>query len=368
MWSRQGPIVWRTERFEGSPSFYPVYRHEDLYSYSPLALILAKGRLDLDTGFAARADGRDFLYASGSTSIDRGIERLGGAVVGTGQLRDADSYASAMTAAMIADTKAIEDLHPGGTNILLCGGRDSMNMVMLPWKNRTIVVSAPPNHTLVEEFVRGNDLDREVVRLDDPRDPDVLEDEILHNACRLNLEHARWGAHLRQLGQEHGPDTVFWKGQLLDLYASNKWIAVSHPPTGPHVFLKKVYKRTGHLLPAGLQRRVADQWLEPDFRRTLWLRGAAWQRAHVSLVRAITDRLVLSCYHGPRMTGVFRDVDLLLAATRDMRPEVGRRLLGREVFYPEANPSPPPSTFRRGLCRSSGFLQRLEDGGVAITR
>ena len=32
--------VWQTERFISRPWFYPVYRYQDFYSYSLLALIL----------------------------------------------------------------------------------------------------------------------------------------------------------------------------------------------------------------------------------------------------------------------------------------------------------------------------------------
>ena len=63
-----------------------------------------------------------------------------------------------------------------------------MNLLLLPWKNPTVVASAPPNFEFVKEFVRENQLDYEVICLQDLYDKEVLEHEVLEALllCRFN--------------------------------------------------------------------------------------------------------------------------------------------------------------------------------------
>ncbi len=86
----------------------------------------------------------------------------------------------------------------------------------------------------------------------------------------------------------------------------------------------------------------------------------------MSLLRQITDALVLSAYHGPAMTKVYAKVDLSKAVTHDLRDEVGERWLGRPVDYPRRNPSPPRSVRRRGRATPDVFLKLLGQTGMAI--
>jgi len=60
MWSQHGPTIWRAERFQGLPHFYPVYRYGDLYSYSLFSLILHKGNLRLDPKVAREVETRTY--------------------------------------------------------------------------------------------------------------------------------------------------------------------------------------------------------------------------------------------------------------------------------------------------------------------
>ena len=78
-------------------------------------------------------------------------------------------------------------------------------------------------------------------------------------------------------------------------------------------------------IPAAQQRRVADN---------PWLRGAMMQGTHMALLRSLCDCLVLSGYHGPAVQAVVSAVDLPSCVRRDVRPQTGRLLLGREVWYP----------------------------------
>ena len=74
----------------------------------------------------------------------------------------ASEFVARITAALIHDTRKVESELPGHTNFVLCGGRDSLNLLLLPWTNHTVALSAPPNYELVRRFVRENGLDVEV--------------------------------------------------------------------------------------------------------------------------------------------------------------------------------------------------------------
>jgi hypothetical protein len=257
IWYREGGPIWRAHDFEGCPSFYPVYRCGDLYSYSPLPLILHKRVLRLNTEYAATVEKPRFLYASGRSTIDREIERIGGPLVCTPQIRDADELAQRLAQALRADVEAVETAHPDHVNAVLCDGRDSLLLLLLPWRNPTFVLSAPPNYELVRAFVKRHDLPYPVVELTDAPDDETHQREVVANCCRLNLEHCRWGVDLRRISQSHRHKIVFWKGQLADLYLTPSWKKVTSPPTTPATYPLKAYARLDWLVPAAVRLPLA---------------------------------------------------------------------------------------------------------------
>lgn len=368
LWSDRDALVVRASSFSGTPHFYPVYRLGDHYSWSLPALLVLKGELHVNRRAAQRASRPGFLYAPGNDTIDREIQRVGGpprAEAG-GRLTNADALAQAWVEALLGDV-AEREQEPG-TNVILAGGRDSLNLLLLPWRRPTLVVSAQPNTPLVRRFVADNGLDVEVRELTDPRDDEVLAREVLENACRADLRHYRWGAHLRQLVHEIGGRVTFWKGQVADALTTPYWKTLTHPPGGLRNKLRKVYARTDTLLPAGLRDALAERWLVPSLFEVLWHRCAMFQGAHMGVLRAVTGGLPLSAYHGPRVSAVWRRIQFSRAVTEDVRPRIGALLRGAPVRYPETNPGPPPSAFRAGLCRPEVLFQLLQDAGISVVR
>jgi len=132
IWSLHAPLIWKTRKFIGSPQFYPVYKYQNLYSYSLLSLILYKGSLQLNHRVARQASKKNWLYLGGKDTIDREITRVGGPIKSNFVIKEADEYARRMAEAMIQDTATVEASHPGFTNIILCGGKDSLNLLLLP--------------------------------------------------------------------------------------------------------------------------------------------------------------------------------------------------------------------------------------------
>lgn len=352
LWQTPGPVVWQAERFRGPPPmFYPVYRSGDLYATSPLPLIARHGALELDAEFA-RQVGSSVRYLATNATIDRRVRRVGCPELSTLELADPREFIAAIAAALRSDLARIEARQPGLTNLVLCGGRDSLNLLLLPWQNPVIAVSARPNFPLVQQFVKDNRLAIDVVELVD-HDASLLDSEIAVNACRIGLDHVRWVAELRQLAARFERRAIFWVGALGDTFTTPKWRSYNHS-----LALARLRALPGL---RGLTATEAGQGL---FSWTSYYRGGMWQGGNMSLLKEITDALVLSAYHGPAMRAVLARVDLRGAVPRDIRPEIGEALAGAPVVYPTSNPSPAPSSFRKRRSHVAAFVEVLARHGI----
>ena len=367
VWNIHGTVVWKAKSFSGSPVFYPVYKYGEFYSYSMLALILKKGFLRLNQRAVKAAERPDFLCQTGLETIDRDIVRIGHVHRCEFKIQDADMYAWRIATALKHDIATIEEKHSVFKNIVLCGGKDSLNLLLLPWENPTVAVSAAPNFELVKAFVRKNQLDYEVIRLRDPYDKEFLEHEVLEACCRADLTNWRWGVSLRDLALKYDRKIIFWKGQVADLYTTDKWKTFMHPRRRFEEFVRRVYKHLEKPLPFTINRAIG-RFLQPSVIQATWSRCSVLQGCHMAFIREITDCLTLSGYHGNEMIKVWEEVDLGFAAQRDMRNLVGRHLHGKDVIYPMINPAPPPSKIRIGMSSPSKFIELLEAGGIRIER
>ena len=367
VWNIHGTVVWKAKSFSGSPVFYPVYKYGEFYSYSMLALILKKGFLRLNQRAVKAAERPDFLCQTGLETIDRDIVRIGHAHRCEFKIQDADMYAWRIATALKHDIAAIEEKHSDFKNIVLCGGKDSLNLLLLPWKNPTVAASAPPNFELVKEFVRVNQLDYEVICLQDLYDKEVLEHEVLEACCYVDLTQWKWGVHLRDIALKYANKIIFWEGLVAGVYTTNSWKIYMHPRRRFEQFARRIYKRLEKPLPFTINRAIG-RLLHRSVIQATWDKAAKIGGSHMALIREITDCLALSAYHGPEMIKVWEEVDLGSAAQRDMRNLVGRYLHGKDVIYPMINPAPPPSKIRIGMSSPSKLIELLESGGIRIER
>jgi len=271
-----------------------------------------------------------------------------------------------MATAMIADIHRIEERNPNGVNILLCGGRDSLNMALLPWKRPTLIYSALPNFPLVQQFVADNGLKYEVRELKELDVPRTSVGESLEGLGRVDLQHFRWTGQLRQVASEEGTGAIFWKGQLGCVLLTEFWRRyLLYPRTAKGVTMwawrRMVKGRTNVVV------RAIDHATAKDLGCALWEKGAAVQGVHMGFLRAFCDCLVLSAYHGPNVQRVWQNVDLARAAFVDLRPTIGKQLLGRQVKYPVTNPGgPPKASERAGLHRIEVLTAALREAGIAV--
>ena len=86
----------------------------------------------------------------------------------------------------------------------------------------------------------------------------------------------------------------------------------------------------------------------------------------MAFIRALTDTLVLSAYHGKNVQKVLSSVDLAKAVQKDVRMKIGEMLHGRPVIYPSHNPSPNLSVFREGAYKPEKFIALLKKHDVDI--
>lgn len=367
VWSENQIQIWQARRFRGTPSFYPVYQWWDYYSYSPLTLLLRKGSLDLDLKVSALIDTDGWNYLSSAGTVDSEIKRLGGPMIPRFRIRSPEQYASAIAQALRKDIARVEAQHPDTTNVVLCGGKDSLNLLFLPWKNPVLVASAAPNYVLVKQFIADHALPYDIIELKDD-DSSLLPQEVLVNFCRNNLEHCRWGPALDQIAKSLNNKLIFWKGQLGGRLMNPRWATYTNP-FGQNDWngLKRVCSLWGgrgeNRMREFLKNSGITQW------RTFhayWGCGAMWQGAHLSFIRQLTGALALSAYHGAEMRRIVEQVDLSRAVPYDIRPLVGEMLYGKSVRYPEDNHGPEPSSIRRGISHLQAFLDVVQSADIPV--
>jgi hypothetical protein len=86
----------------------------------------------------------------------------------------------------------------------------------------------------------------------------------------------------------------------------------------------------------------------------------------MGVTRAFLNVMALSGYQGKRMRRVLEMADLDTAVTADIRTEIGKYILGKNVIYPEQNPTPPVSGFRKGRASPENFIKAVQDRGIEV--
>ncbi|MBL4602296.1 MAG: hypothetical protein JKY84_06105 [Emcibacteraceae bacterium] len=100
MWQNQGDLIWQADKFEGNPCYYPVYQFENYYSYSPLALILKKQCLNVNSKALEKASQEGFIVQDVEHFIDKDINRIGAPHNFTNNICDVDDYCQKIVTAL----------------------------------------------------------------------------------------------------------------------------------------------------------------------------------------------------------------------------------------------------------------------------
>ncbi len=358
--------VWHAKKVNLNPSFYPVYKWQDYYSYSIYALIKLKGSLLVNEQAVNYIDDSKYDVIPSNITIDREIERVGGPHNCSFKISNVNDYIEKLHNAIIKDVKFIEN-QSQKTNVILCGGKDSLNLLLLPWKNKTIAYSAKPNYELVKQFIVENNLNIECFELIDKENVQLLADEKLENCCRADLTQWKWTGHLVEIAKAHNHQVVFWKGQLGDLYMDETWKRYIFPANRPKLFALKVFKKLSKYLPSQLNTYIGHR-IQPSVIKASWNKSATMQGSHLGFLRSLTNCLVLSSYHGKNVQNVISNADLSKVANTDIRHLLGNKLARRVVIYPNSNPGPKPSVFREGISGLDEFMAQIVKQEISIVK
>lgn len=350
-----------------TPHFAPLYRYKKKEYYSPFEIIKEKGYLKINKKAIKIISHPDFLFCPPETLIDSEINRIEYSWKFKKIIKRQDVFISSITKAMIDDAKKIEDVFANHTILALVGGKDSLNMLLLPWKNPLIVASAAPNYTYVKKFLIDNDLNYDILQLDDERNIDI-EKEIMINCCRLNLEHCRWTGHLLEIVSALNNKVVVLIGQWGDNLLTDKWKRNIYPPPDFHIqgrFNKLLNSISvfSNKLESVYSSNLNVQSL---FFRNLWYESAHWQGVHMSFLYEYLGCPVLSMYHNDNVMNIICQTDYFKVVTTDLRPPIGDKIFGRKVIYPEKNPSPPVSRMRKDISGSKIFLDLIQINKISI--
>lgn len=367
LWRTATPhSLFEAKQIVGKPTFYPLYRAGNLYSFSPFPLITHKGYLRIDSEVARYLETTKGDISPPGMFIDQDIERVGGEADFESRISTSQAFYEAMATALQADITEIEAANPGTTNVILCGGKDSLNLLLLSWANPTIVYSAQPNYPLVRKFVADNKLPFEVFELSPRTDAELQIREIAEACGMVSLANWRWTAHLKAIAEEFSGRAIFWKGQVADALLTDYWRSYTSNYSRYYRLARKAYKRVARHSPSWLTA-LPDRIVMRDLRRSLWERAAVGQGAHMGMLRSITGCLFLSAYHGPRTTNVMLSGNYnRLAKVGDLRPGIGATLLGRKVNYPSSNPAPGELSGRANLRTLNALVEAYRSFGVPV--
>ena len=357
--------LWHAKESNLKPSFYPIYQWQNYYSYSIFALIKFKQSLSLNYKAAEFVKKTNYDVIPSDLTIDREIKRVGGPHECSFDIKDVNEYIEKLHHALLKDIDFIETKNNNKTNVILCGGKDSLNLLLLPWRNKTIAYSAKPNFDLVKQFIVDNKLDIECFELVDKEDKALLSREKLENCCRADLSQWKWTAHLVDIAKKHNREIVFWKGQLGDLYMDETWKRYIFPTNFTKLFFRKIYKKLSNYLPNIINTYIGHK-IQPSVISASWNKSATMQGSHLGFLRSMTNCLVLSSYHGKYVRNVISKADLSRVANTDIRHLLGEKIAGRKVVYPVTNPGPKPSSFREGLSSVDEFMREIKNENIKL--
>lgn len=350
-----------------TPHFAPEYRYKGKTYLSPLEIIKKKGFLNVNSDSFEIINHPNFLFCPPNLLIDKDIKRVESCWTFKKVITDQNIFISDIATAMKEDALFIEKMYPDHTILALVGGKDSMNMLLLPWKNPVIVASAEPNFPLVKEFLLKNGLKYELIKLEDETNL-LPEKEILINCCRLNLEHCRWTGHLNQISEGLDKKIIVLKGQWGDNLFTHKWRRNDYLPPAFHVnglknkIIAKIQNKEKNL-----KYFIShDKFMQEFFFKNLWYESAHWQGVHMSFLHEYLGVPVLSMYHNEKVMGVITNTDFEKVVTSDLRKQIGEKLIGRSLFYPDANPSPPNSLSRKGLSGTKYFIEMIQKINIPV--
>ncbi len=323
--------IYRTKEVRNENYLYPAYylKEGDDYvvSTSVYNLIRYKKRFIRNPKFQAT-----LFYRPSFLTIDSEIKRV--RTFGrrsTKEITDKDTIVKKAAQLIQGYVTEMEERYPGYVHILLMGGKDSENIILTKRNERWVVVSAAPNDTLNDRFLKDNGIkvDR-YMPISNKTDNTFLLQEVMASDCSCGIAHFRWVKILNNLIEEFDGKIVLWMGSAADV-----------------------------LFKPNVNHKDRDYYAVFDLQ--LGMLNGIWHQLYKNLFNIP----VVSPYQSPRfLDDLFYRFDPYFSLkTGDVRPEIGNSLYGRCVKYP-SGPLPLPSWERRYDLTIPMYVGQLKREGI----
>ncbi|MCS4223607.1 hypothetical protein [Salinibacter ruber] len=209
---------------------------------------------------------------------------------------------------------SVESLYPEHEHVVLVGGKDSQLILLAPKKtDNWSVFSSYPNYPLVESFVQDNNIPVKQLHSHPNQCLDtenIFKEKILASDMSVDPRHMRWRGKLKEIANRYDKKCIFWAGQLADtIYTYHKY----YQEGGRQDYFEKHFRKAANQMGAdhaSIKNQVGVPMLSPYHSGKIW--KALYQHYDPSIINKDTD----------------------------LRPEIGEQLAGREIKWPESNPSP----------------------------
>jgi len=238
---------------------------------------------------------------------------------------------------VLAFIEAIEGEFPDHHNVIMTGGKDSQLILLAPKRNpdRWHFFSAEPNYSLNVKWMAKNGVRVNRTFFHDNRNEESGEDlrrKIVCGDLYSDPTHIRWMPTVRKIAREFDERCLFWGGTM----------------SSPAHFY------------AGGHRADFTRDREAFF-RSHFGRTAAFQGNYHQVFKNFTGLPYLSPYHSSAIWDeLYQHIDpAIYTNDEDLRIQIGEKLFGKPVWWPEANPGPDDYAYPRYLNARKTYLEHI---------
>lgn len=227
----------------------------------------------------------------------------------------------------------MEDKFPEYQHVVLTGGKDSQLISLVPKQtDNWHIFSAEPNYRLVKEFVKVNDLDvKYVFRHDNTNDEAItdLQQKLLCSDLMSDPRHLRWVVRLKKIANKFDGKCLFWSGTEADT----------------------------------IYRYFPSFHESLDYFEGHTERAASWQAIGHQTRTNFTGAANVSPYHSEHIwDDVYQHYDpSMIEKGMDLRTEIGERLHGDSVKWPDRNPGPDPYEYDYDIDALQLYLEGIQE-------
>lgn len=310
------------------PCYY--YKKDDIYisSTSVFELIKHKKTLKRNHKFTT-----NHFYRPSFSTIDLDIRRYSTRTVSSFELNNPKMIMHLGVKLMQEYITEIEKLFPNHINLLLMGGKDSQNILLCNRNTEWAVLSGEPNTNNSIEFIDKNNLKiTEFLSGNAETDNTFFNEEIIYSDCLFGPSHIRWMSQIKKFVEKNDGKVILWMGT-----------------NGDGIFAKNNNHRDN------------DYFAVQDLHV-----GTAMGVLH-QVYKNFLNIPVLSPYQSPKMIKdlICKFNPYYIEKSGDIRELMGNLLLGKQVYYPNTNPT-PPEYIRQRTKEISIYINHLKNYDVKI--